>query len=109
MTVSRVLLHFICQRQIATVSKTPTLGHRVLLIKKAKDSQNEMNGETLSLLVTDHLFKAIDAREVTAMVIIDLSKAFDSINPANPVKKASVPRNINECSKLVSKLPYQRE
>ena len=35
--------------------------------------------ETLSLLVTGHIFKAMDNKEITAVVLIDLSKAFDSI------------------------------
>ena len=35
--------------------------------------------ETLSLLVTGHIYKAMDKTEITAMVLIDLSKAFDSI------------------------------
>ena len=35
--------------------------------------------ETLSLLVTGHIYKAMDKMEITAMVLIDLSKAFDSI------------------------------
>ena len=35
--------------------------------------------ETLSLLVTGHIFKAMDKKEITAMVLIDLSKAFNSI------------------------------
>ena len=35
--------------------------------------------ETLSLLVTDHMFRAIDQQQLTAMVLIELSKAFDSI------------------------------
>ena len=35
--------------------------------------------ETLSLVVTGHIFKAMDKKEITAMVLIDLSKAFDSI------------------------------
>ena len=34
---------------------------------------------TLSLLVTDHIFTAIDQRQLTAMVLIDLNKAFHSI------------------------------
>ena len=34
--------------------------------------------ETLSLLVTGHIFKAMDKKEITAMVLIDLNKAFDS-------------------------------
>ena len=32
--------------------------------------------ETLSLLVTDDIFRAMDSRQITAMVLIDLSKAF---------------------------------
>ena len=36
--------------------------------------------ETLSLHVTDYIFKAIDAEKVTGMVLIDLSKAFDSLS-----------------------------
>ena len=35
--------------------------------------------ETLSLLVTNYIFKAMDNKQVTVMVLIDLSKAFDSI------------------------------
>lgn len=35
--------------------------------------------ETLSLLVTNHLYNATDEGKVTAMVFIDLRKAFDSI------------------------------
>ena len=35
--------------------------------------------ETLSLLVTGHIFKAMDKKEITAMVLIDLGKALDSI------------------------------
>ena len=36
--------------------------------------------ETLSLHVTDYIFKAIDAKKVAGMVLIDLSKAFDSLS-----------------------------
>ena len=36
--------------------------------------------ETLSLHVTDYIFKAIDAKKVTGMVLIDFSKAFDSLS-----------------------------
>ena len=35
--------------------------------------------ETLSLLVTGHIYNAMDKKEIMAMVLIDLSKAFDSI------------------------------
>ena len=43
--------------------------------------------ESLSLLVTDDIFKAIDQKKLTAMVLIDLSKAFDSICYHNPMYK----------------------
>jgi len=36
------------------------------------------SAETLHLLVTDHIFRALDQQQLTAMVLIDLSKAFDS-------------------------------
>ena len=35
--------------------------------------------ETLNLLVGDHIFSAMDKKQITAMVLIDLSKAFDSL------------------------------
>ena len=45
-------------------------------------AERESQNATLlkpSLLVTDHIFKAMDKKEITATVLIDLSKAFDSI------------------------------
>ena len=44
-------------------------------------SRNHKNRstETLNLLVTDHIFGTIDQQQLTAMVLIDLSKAFNSI------------------------------
>ena len=36
--------------------------------------------ETLGLLFTSHLLRAIDEKKVTAVMLLDLSKAFDSIN-----------------------------
>ena len=35
--------------------------------------------KTLSLLVTSHIYKAMDKKEITALLLIDLSKAFESI------------------------------
>ena len=36
--------------------------------------------ETLGILFTDHLYKAIDEGNVTAVLMLDLSKAFDSLD-----------------------------
>ena len=43
--------------------------------------------ETLGLLVADHLFNAIDKKKITAMVLVDLSKTFDSICNSTLLKK----------------------
>ena len=43
--------------------------------------------ETLGLLVADHLFNTIDKKKITAMLLIDLSKAFDSICHSTLLKK----------------------
>ena len=36
--------------------------------------------ETLQLFITDHIYQAIDNKMVTAVILLDLSKAFDSIS-----------------------------
>ena len=43
--------------------------------------------ETLSLLVSDHICKAMDKKQITVMVLIDLSKAFDSLCHLNLLNK----------------------
>jgi len=56
------------------------------LIKKPKFTRHQCGNrlfhstETLSLHVTDHLFKAVDEKRITAMILIDLSKAFESLS-----------------------------
>ena len=49
------------------------------LTQHQSENRKNHSTETLSLLVTDHIFRAIDQQQLTAMVLIDLSKAFDSI------------------------------
>ena len=36
--------------------------------------------ETLNLLISDTVFESMDRKEITALVLLDLSKAFDSID-----------------------------
>ena len=59
------------------------LNHHLLQKKRLTCHQSgnrkHHSTETLSLLVTNYIFKAIDNKQVTVMVLIDLSKAFDSI------------------------------
>ena len=50
-------------------------------------SGNMKEHSTLRLLVTDHLLKAIDDEKVTAVVLIDLNKSFNSISHATRLNK----------------------
>ena len=50
-------------------------------------SGNMKDHSTLRLLVTDHLLKAIDDEKVTAAVLIDLNKSFNSISHATRLNK----------------------
>jgi retron-type reverse transcriptase len=43
--------------------------------------------ETLGILFTSHLYKAIDEKKVTAVMMLDFSKAFDSIGHQRLVAK----------------------
>ena len=42
-------------------------------------NQMHQSTETLSLLVSDHIFSAMDKKQITVMVLIDLSKAFERL------------------------------
>ena len=53
---------------------------RVWLALKHQSRNRKLHStETLSLLVTDHIFRAMDNRQITVMVLIYLSKAFHSL------------------------------
>lgn len=57
-----------------------SLQYKNYLTRKNRLTQHQSgNRKPLSLLVTDDIFTAIDQKKLTAMVLIDLIKAFDSI------------------------------
>ena len=45
--------------------------------------------ETLNILLTDKILEAMDKKQITALVLLDLSKAFDSIDHARLLHKLS--------------------
>ena len=65
--------------KLALQHYTSFLSDKNRLTKHQSGNKRSHSTETLSVLVIDHLFNAIDEKKVTAMVLIDLSKAFDSI------------------------------
>jgi hypothetical protein len=48
--------------------------------------------ETLNNFSTDTTLEAMDEKELTALVLLDLSKAFDSINHYRLLHKLGIPR-----------------
>ena len=65
--------------KIALIQFNDFLTKQDKLTQHQSGNRKNHSTETLSLLVADHIFRAIDQQQLTAMVLIELSKAFDSI------------------------------
>ena len=50
-------------------------------------NRKQHSTETLGLAVTDHILDAMDRKQITAMVLLDFTKAFDSISHSLLLKK----------------------
>ena len=64
--------------KIALIQFNDFLTKKNKLTQHQKGNRKNHSTETLSVLVIDHIFRAIDQQQLTAMVLTDLSKAFDS-------------------------------
>ena len=64
--------------------KTTALPHTKEAIKKL------ILPETLNILLTDKILEAMDKKQITALVLLDLSKAFDSIDHVRLLHKLSI-------------------
>ena len=73
--------------KIALSQYTDYLSRENRLTKHQSGNRKLHSTETLSLLVTDQIFRAMDDKQVTVMVLIDLSKAFDSISHSSLLSK----------------------
>ena len=73
--------------KIALIQFNDFLTKQDKLTQHQSGNRKNHSTETLSLLVTDHIFRAIDQQQLTAMVLIDLSKAFDSICHSTLLRK----------------------
>ena len=69
----------ICER-VALNQFTEYLTRCNRLTNHQSGNKKSHSTETLNIFITDTIFKAMDSRRVTVMVLMDLSKAFDSID-----------------------------
>ena len=66
-------------KTIALIQFNDFLAKHDKLTQHQSGNRKNLSTETLSLLVSDHTFRAIEQQQLTAMVLIDLSEAFYSI------------------------------
>ena len=74
-------------KTIALIQFNDFLTKHDKLTQRQSGNRKNLSTETLSLLVSDDTFRAIDQQQLTAMVLIDLSKAFDSICHSTLLRK----------------------
>ena len=85
--ISLLPVHSKVAEKIALIQFNDFLTKKNKLTQHQGGNPKNHSTETLSLLVTDHIFRAIDRQQLTAMVLIDLSKAFDSICHSTLLRK----------------------
>jgi hypothetical protein len=69
----------VCERvALDQFSSYLTTNHR--LSSHQSGNRKAHSTETLNILVSDTMLEAIDKKNVTALVLLDMSKAFDSVN-----------------------------
>ena len=77
----------ICER-VALNQLTSYTNKKKCLSKHQSGNKQLHSYETLGVFMTDKVFKAMDSKELTVIVLLDLSKAFDSLDHRKLLKKA---------------------
>ena len=75
-----------CER-VALNRFTEYATRRICLSGHQSGNKKRHSTETLSILMSDLALEAMDRKQVTALVLLDLSKAFDSIDDMSLLKK----------------------
>ena len=78
----------ICERAVLNQFKAYLMRNK-LLRSQQSGNKKQHSTETLNLLIIDLLLDAMDNKKISALVLIDLSKAFDSISHSILLKKLS--------------------
>ena len=78
----------VCER-IVLDQVNSYLTENKLLTSHQRGNKKSHSTETLNILVTDNILEAMNDKKITALVLLDLSKAFDSINHEKLLEKLS--------------------
>ncbi|CAB4015037.1 Hypothetical predicted protein, partial [Paramuricea clavata] len=80
----RNIMSKVCERvALDQFSSYLTTNHR--LSPHQSGNRKAHSTETLNILVSDTMLEAIDKKNVTAVVLLDMSKAFDSVRVSHPI------------------------
>ena len=77
----------ICER-VALNQLTSYMNEKKCLSKHQSGNKKLHSCETLGVFMTDKVFKAMDSKELTVIVLLDFSKVFDSIDHRKLLTKA---------------------
>ena len=78
----------ICESTVLNQFKAYLMRNK-LLSSQQSGNKKQHSTETLNLLITDLLLDVMDNKKISALVLIDLSKGFDSISHSIVLKKLS--------------------
>ena len=78
----------ICERAVLNQFNSYLTRNKRLSVQQS-GNKKQHSTETLNLLITDHLLDAMDNKKLSAVILIYLSKAFDSISHSILLKKLS--------------------
>ena len=78
----------ICERAVLNQFNSYLTRNKRLSVQQS-GNKKQHSTETLNLLITDHLLDAMDNKKLSAVILIDLSKTFDSISHSILLKKLS--------------------
>ena len=83
----------VCEKIVLSQSTTYLLKHNRLTTHQS-GHKKALSTETLNIYLTDRILEAMNRKNLTALVLLDLSKAFDSIQHQKLLLKLS-PSTVN--------------